>query len=51
MTVSLAYKVVRKLLSIPRVGLRSEAAKDAKLLVLRHEYAVLRRQISGRIRA
>ncbi|WP_199831131.1 hypothetical protein [Streptomyces sp. NBRC 110028] len=33
MTVSLVYKVVRKLLSIPRVLLRSQATKDAELLV------------------
>jgi hypothetical protein len=39
-TVSLVYKVVRKLLSIPRVLLHSEATKDAELLVLRHENAV-----------
>ncbi|MFT9474738.1 integrase core domain-containing protein [Streptomyces sp. Mo3] len=50
MTVSLVYKIARKLLSIPRVLLRSQATKDAELLVLRHENAVLRRQIHGRVR-
>ncbi|MEO6085638.1 MAG: hypothetical protein ABIQ18_21210 [Umezawaea sp.] len=48
--VSLLYKVTRKLLSVPPVMLRSEAAKDAELLVLRHENAILRRQLTGPIR-
>ncbi|WP_123746886.1 integrase [Saccharothrix texasensis] len=46
MIVSLLYKVTRRLLSIPSVLLRSEAAKDAELIVLRHENAVLRRQLT-----
>lgn len=48
--VSLLYKVTRRLLSVPSVLLRSEAAKDAELLVLRHENAVLRRQLAGPVR-
>ncbi|WP_158854801.1 integrase [Saccharothrix deserti] len=50
MIVSLLYKVTRKLLSVPSVLLRSEVAKDAELLVLRHENAVLRRQFAGPVR-
>ena len=45
--VSLLYKVTRKLLSVPSVVLRSEAAKNAELLVLRHRNATLRRQLTG----
>jgi putative transposase len=45
--VSLLYRVTRKLLAVPSVLLRSEATKDAELLVLRHENAVLRRQLTG----
>ncbi|MFE5585636.1 integrase core domain-containing protein [Kitasatospora sp. NPDC056531] len=50
MIVSLLYKVARKLLSVPGVLLRRDIAKDAELLVLRHENAVLRRRISGPLR-
>jgi len=45
--VSLLYKVTRRLLSVPAMLLRRDSAKDAELLVLRHENAVLRRQVSG----
>jgi hypothetical protein len=48
--VSLLYKVSRRLLSVPAVLLRRDSAKDAELLVLRHENAVLRRQVAGRVR-
>ncbi|WP_306750825.1 helix-turn-helix domain-containing protein [Saccharothrix yanglingensis] len=47
MIVSLLFKVTRQLLSVPSMVLHSEAAKDAELLVLRHENAVLRRQLMG----
>ncbi|MBV6702610.1 integrase core domain-containing protein [Kitasatospora aureofaciens] len=50
MIVSLLYKVARKLLSVPGVLLRRDTAKDAELLVLRHENAVLCRQLAGPVR-
>ncbi|MFF7856876.1 integrase [Streptomyces sp. NPDC007904] len=50
MIVSLLYRVARRLLSVPSVLLCRDTAKDAELLVLRHENAVLRRQIAGPVR-
>jgi putative transposase len=49
MIVSLLDQVSRRLLSVPAVLLRRDTSKDAELLVSRHENAVLRRQISGRV--
>ncbi|WP_435887212.1 integrase [Streptomyces antimycoticus] len=46
MIVSLLYKVTRRLLTVPSVLLRRGTAKDAELLVLRHENTVLRRQFA-----
>lgn len=46
MIVSLLYRATRGLLSVPAVLLRRDTAKDAELLVLRHE----RRQVNGRAR-
>jgi hypothetical protein len=48
--VSLLYRLARQLLSVPAVLLRRDTAKDAELLVLRHENTVLRRQITGQVR-
>jgi putative transposase len=48
--VSLLYQLTRRLLSVPAVLLRHDTAKDAELLVLRHENSVLRRQITGQVR-
>ena len=50
MIVSVVYQVARKLLAVPAVLLRRDVAKEAELLVLRHENAVLRRQLTGRVR-
>ena len=46
---SVVYLVVRRLLDCLMVLARRAASKDAELLVLRHENAVLHRQI-GRVR-
>ena len=49
MIFSVVYLLARALLGCLMVLARREVAKDAELLVLRHENAVLRRQI-GRVR-
>jgi putative transposase len=46
---SVVYLVVRRLLDCLMVLARGEVSRDAELLVLRHENAVLRRQ-TGRVR-
>ena len=49
MVISVVYPLVRCLLGCLTVLSRGQASKDAELLVLRHENAVLRRQ-AGRVR-
>ena len=49
MIFSVVYLVVRCLLGCLMMRVRREVSKDAELLVLRHENAVLRRQ-TGRVR-
>ena len=46
MILSVVYLLARRLLGCLMVLARREVSKDAELLVLRHENAVLRRQIS-----
>jgi hypothetical protein len=50
MIVSLLHKVSPRLLSAPAVLGRRDNTKDAELLVLRHDNAVLRGPIPGPIR-
>jgi putative transposase len=47
---SLVYRLLRCLLGLLAVLVRSDLSKDAELLVLRHENQVLRCQLSGRLR-
>ena len=49
MIISVLYLLVRCLLGCLTVLTRHRVSKDAEILVLRHENAVLRRQI-GRVR-
>lgn len=50
MPLSLLYRLVRCLLGLLAVLVRSDLSEDAELLVLRHENQVLRRQQAGRLR-
>jgi putative transposase len=45
MLLSLLYVALRRLLELVVLGRRSEADKDLEIVVLRHELAVLRRQV------
>jgi hypothetical protein len=47
--ISVVYLLIRRLLGCLAVLSRSQVSKDADLLALRHENAVLRRQV-GRVR-
>jgi len=49
MPVKIVYLLVRRMLGLAVLISRSDLAKDAGLLVLRHENAVLRRH-AGRVR-
>jgi hypothetical protein len=46
MSLSVVSTLLRSLITAPAAVLRSRVAKDAEVLALRHENAVLRRQIA-----
>ncbi|MFT9474769.1 hypothetical protein [Streptomyces sp. Mo3] len=46
MPLQIVTALVRNLIKVPAAVLRSRVAKDAEVLALRHENAVLRRQIA-----
>ncbi|MFF3468308.1 hypothetical protein [Streptomyces sp. NPDC002619] len=46
MSLSVVSTLVRNLIMVPTAVLRSRVAKDAEVMALRHENAVLRRQIA-----
>nr|WP_317617330.1 hypothetical protein [Streptomyces sp. San01] len=46
MPLSIVTALTRNLIKVPTAVLRSRVAKDAEVLALRHENAVLRRQIA-----
>ena len=50
MLLSIDYRLIRCLVGLLAVLVRSDLSKDAELLVLRHENQVLRRQLRGRLR-
>ena len=49
MLLKIVYLLIRRLLGLAVLVFRKDLAKDAELLVLRHENAVLRRH-AGRVR-
>jgi len=50
MLLSLVYRLLRCLVGLLAVLVRSDLSQDAELLVLRHENQVPRRQLSDRLR-
>jgi putative transposase len=49
MTLRLAYLAVLRVFGRLALLARSDRAKDAEILILRHQVAVLQRQVKGRV--
>ena len=50
MALSFLYRLVRRVVELLRILRMDDAAKDAEILVLRHQLVLLQRQVVRRVR-